>query len=369
MKKAAFLKAGSFSHINNNVFNELTKNFPDFQFDVIDLMPDIYSWDFSLALYHCLREYGNDIIFGKKTLIATFDRTSYYLKKRRKFILDNLTKNRYDFTFQTQSKFDGSIPGVPHFLYTDHTHLANLNYPGFDRSLLLNDQWVDFEAKIYQNATLNFTMSSNISKSVIEDYSCNPEKVVCVYCGSNVKVEECEIFESNRFLKKNILFVGLDWNRKGGPVLAEAFKTIVATYPDATLTIVGCNPRLNLPNTRVLGKVDISKVMNYYNEASIFCLPTTLEPFGIVFLEAMAHKLPVVATNIGAIPDFIHDGKNGYLVDPNNAELLSEALMKLLGSEEKCGSFGEYGHRIFSEQYTWEKTGLRLRDHIMQFVG
>jgi glycosyltransferase involved in cell wall biosynthesis len=212
-------------------------------------------------------------------------------------------------------------------------------------------------------------MSSNISKSIIEDYSCSPGKVACVCCGSNVQVKENEIFDNNRFSRKNILFVGLDWHRKGGPVLAEAFKTVVATYPDATLTVVGCKPRLDLPNCSVLGKIDLPEVKKYFNKASVFCLPTTNEPFGVVFLEAMAHKLPVVATNIGAIPDFIHEGKNGHLVDPNNSLQLSDALIKLLGSEEKCRTYGEYGSRLFWDRYTWEKTGLKLHDNIVPYIS
>ena len=369
LRKAAFIKVGSFSHINNNVIKELIRNFPEFQFDIIDLRPDNYGAEFAKSVFYSLKEYGNDIVFGKKTLKATYDRTYYFFNRRRKFILNNLARNKYAFTFQTQSMFDASIPGIPHFVYTDHTHLENLHYPGFDRRLLLNNKWVACETTIYQNAMLNFTMSSNIRKSIIEDYSCSPGRVICVYCGSNVEVTDNESFDPNRFSKKNILFVGLDWQRKGGPVLAQAFKTVLASHPDATLTVVGCKPKLDLPNCNVLGKVDLTEVKKYFNQASVFCLPTLLEPFGIVFLEAMAHKLPVVATRIGAIPDFIHDSQNGYLVDPNDSKQLSNALIKLLGSEEECKTFGEYGYKLFLDRYTWEKTGLRLRNGIMQCLG
>ena len=103
-------------------------------------------------------------------------------------------------------------------------------------------------------------------------------------------------------------------------------------------------------------------------QASVFCVPTTLEPFGIVFLEAMAHKLPVVATNIGAIPDFVVEDRNGYLVEPNNSEQLSEKIIYLISSPIKCKAFGEFGHRLFWERYTWEKTGIRIRENIMRYL-
>jgi glycosyltransferase involved in cell wall biosynthesis len=212
-------------------------------------------------------------------------------------------------------------------------------------------------------------MSSNISTSIIDDYSCSPDKTSCVYCGANLQVTEDEIFEENRFSKKNILFVGVDWQRKGGPVLEEAFRTVLGTYPDATLTIVGCKPKLNLPNCHIVGRIPLWEAKKYFRQASVFCLPTTLEPFGIVFLEAMAHKLPIIGTNIGAIPDFILEDKNGYMVEPNNSSQLSKKIIDLIGSQEKCKTLGEYGHKFLWSRYTWEKTGVRIRKNIEQLLA
>jgi glycosyltransferase involved in cell wall biosynthesis len=105
-------------------------------------------------------------------------------------------------------------------------------------------------------------------------------------------------------------------------------------------------------------------VEKYYCRASIFCLPTRLEPFGIVFLEAFAHKLPVVATRIGAIPDFVIPGESGYLVEPGEIDGLAQALNQLLGDPEKCRTWGRKGYEIVQENYTWEKVGQRLHETI-----
>lgn len=363
MEKAAFIKYGIFSHINNSVLDELKRNFPDITFDVFDLVPDKYSMDTALSVLHGLTDYGGEILFGPKKLLQTFNRTAYFFNKRREMILRLTANQNYLFTFQTQALFDANLPGTPHFLYTDHTHLENLRYPGYDKRMLVR-KWTNLEKKAYQNATLVFTMSSNISRSLIQDYGCDPSKVVCVYGGSNVRVSEEEPFDPDRYKRKNILFVGLDWERKGGPVLAEAFRQVLKVHPDATLTIVGCKPELDVPNCQVLGRVDLKEVKKNLNKASVFCLPSRLEPFGIAFLEAMAHKLPVVATRIGSIPDFIHEDRNGYLVEPDNPEQVAGALINLLRSEEKCRNFGEYGYRLFHERYTWEKTGRKISDNI-----
>lgn len=365
--KAAFIKMGSFSHINASVHEILAANFPEYDLDVIDVT-ELYRKKHPLVLLSALKVYGLDLLLGKKKLEHTLTRTPYIFRQVKQAVQQKLSGRNYVFTFQTQSIFDFGLPGIPHFTYTDHTHMANLNYPGFKRERLLSRSWIDCERSLYQNAALNFTMSSNISRSMIEDYGCKPEQVACVYSGANVQATEGEAFNEQRFAKKNILFVGIDWQRKGGPVLVDAFKSVLAAHPDAHLTIVGCSPEIELPNCTVVGRIPLPEVKKYFEQASVFCLPTTLEPFGIVFLEAMAHKLPIVATNIGAIPDFVADGQNGYKVEPGNAEQLAEKLIVMIGSPEHCKAFGEFGHRLFWDRYTWAKTGVRMREKILPFI-
>ena len=206
-------------------------------------------------------------------------------------------------------------------------------------------------------------MSQNISTSIVDQYSCKPDKVVCVYAGSNIRVPD-EALENKNYENKNILFVGRNWERKGGPELIEAFKIVLKTYPDARLTIIGSSPKLNIPNCDVLGHVSIEDLSRTYSKTSVFCLPTKLEPFGIVFIEAMAHKIPVVANNIGAIPDFISNNENGFLVEPNNVEQLANALIDLIGNSKKCQKFGEKACQIVNEKYSWEKVGIKLKRNI-----
>jgi glycosyltransferase involved in cell wall biosynthesis len=161
----------------------------------------------------------------------------------------------------------------------------------------------------------------------------------------------------DNYRNQRILFVGVDWERKGGPELAAAFKIVQQRHPNARLTIVGCSPQLELRNCEIVGRVPIEQMKNYYAQASVFCMPTRLEPFGIVFVESLLNKIPIVATNLGALPDIVENGKSGYLVEPNNAAELARALGELLSNAEKCSRFGEYGYRAVLERYSWDATG------------
>lgn len=364
-----FIKLGSFSHTNESILKELYSNFPNHKIEVVDIFKDLITKWNPLLLMHCIKEFGVDILLRRRTISGSVIRTSYFFNHIRKKMIKRSRVNGYLFTFQTQSLFDASIPGVPHFIYTDHTHLENLRYPGFDAKNILTRKWIENEHKIYHNASHIFTMSSNITNSLISDYSCNPKKISCVYCGSNVKVTKDETFSSDRYKEKKILFVGIDWDRKGGPTLISAFKEVSVTNPDATLTIVGCSPDIDLPNCNVIGKLPLNDVKKYFESSSVFCLPTTLEPFGIVFLEAMAHRLPIVATKIGAIPDFVHHGKNGYLVDPNDAQKIAKHVNDLFNDYELARDFGDYGHSLFWERYTWYETGRRIKFIIQKYIS
>jgi len=367
-KKIAFFKTGDFSLINSRVQEILLKNFPEYELVVDDISGILPWWNF-WALYHCLRLYGFSLLTGKRAFANCYWRTPYYFNRIRKMVRQKYAAAPFHFTCQTQSIFDLSLPGIPHFVYTDHTHLANKAYPAFNPNRLYAQSWIDCEKEIYQQAALVFTMSWNIGESLCRDYSCALGKVKIIYCGANVTAQREEHFTDDRYWSKNILFAGVEWKRKGGQILVAAFKKVKVAHPDATLTIVGCSPRVLMPGVNVKGWLPPEKIKTYFEQASVFCLPTRIEPFGVVFLEAMAHKLPVVATAIGAIPDFVKDGENGFLVQPDQIDQLADCIISLLDSPALCKKMGQTGHHLFWERYNWPATGRRIRDHIDQYFS
>jgi glycosyltransferase involved in cell wall biosynthesis len=98
-------------------------------------------------------------------------------------------------------------------------------------------------------------------------------------------------------------------------------------------------------------------------------MPTRLEPFGIAFLEAMMHRLPVVATRIGAIPEIVQDGLTGELVVPGDTDALAKALLGFLGNPARCQRAGEAGYRRATQIYTWEHVAERIRARILPMIG
>ena len=99
--------------------------------------------------------------------------------------------------------------------------------------------------------------------------------------------------------------------------------------------------------------------------ASVFCLPTRAEPFGIAVVEAFHHRLPVVASNIGAMPDLVRNGESGRLVPPDNPAALADALVALLSDPAQCRRMGERGCEIAREHYSWDAVGDKVRAGIL----
>jgi glycosyltransferase involved in cell wall biosynthesis len=89
----------------------------------------------------------------------------------------------------------------------------------------------------------------------------------------------------------------------------------------------------------------IEDVPNVLSVMDIFCLPSLWEAFGIVLVEAMAMRLPIVAANVEGIPEVMKDGETGILVPPQEPEALAAAIMKLLKDKTLAKQMGEAGRK------------------------
>ena len=139
-------------------------------------------------------------------------------------------------------------------------------------------------------------------------------------------------------------FVGQIVPRKGVTTLIAAMPEVIARVPEALLVVVGCAPPdeleyeaecVRLTNSLGLGghvrfvgyRRDVPAFMRTFD---VFALPTRSEPFGKVIIEAMAAGCPVVASNVGGIPEIVTSGDLGTLISPDDPAALSAALLSYL---------------------------------------
>ena len=367
-KRILFIYDGSLSFVNQHVYKLLSERFSDYELDDFNIRANIKQKKrfFLMNAIFFIWEYRADLLFGYKNLRAIKSSlfvTTYMQKLVKQEIARRVADKNYLFTLQTQSQYDASVPGITHYVYTDHTLRANFLYPNVDyRSLLKPNRYLlHTEREIYERASLIFTYSKNIRDSLVSQYDISSTKVHVVGVGYGIASPTS--VEPQKYQNKNILFVGVDWKRKGGDLLIEAFKLVQKEIAEASLTIVGCHPAIDLPNVHVAGRVSPASVCQFYERASLFCMPSHREPFGIVYLEAMVYQLPIVGLPIGALPELVSQGENGYLTQ-SRPEALAERLIFLLQRPEVCQLMGEKGSHIVQKQYGWDKVSQRLAHHI-----
>jgi glycosyltransferase involved in cell wall biosynthesis len=320
------------------------------------------------ALPHALRRGGiGAIVPGRGRFIDAVRRSGWCMERVAGEVEELQESDRYDFSLAIGTVVPNLRPRQPHFVYTDLTIRANAYYPEGGERLKLWEECIPCEEDSLRKASLVFTMSDHVTQSLVEQYGLPRERVVRVNGGCNAP--SVDVTDDSRYERMNVLFVGVDWDRKGGPQLIDAFTKVRRQCPGATLTIIGCSPRVSGPGIRVIGPVSQREVSNYMAKATCFCMASHREPFGIVYIEAMHAGLPVIASDRGATPDFVINGCTGYRVDPNDIDELAGRLNELVSNPDKCRRMGEQARVLVRSQYTWEKTQQKMYQAICKVLG
>jgi len=124
-----------------------------------------------------------------------------------------------------------------------------------------------------------------------------------------------------------------------------------------------------LDNVFFTGFVDETTLKKCYALCDVYVVPSRLEGFGLTVLEAMAASKPVVATNVGAIPEIMKDKENGILVEPNDINSMSNAIYTILQSWMLAKNVGEDNIHFMKDKFNWEKNAKETDKLYMQLAG
>lgn len=225
-------------------------------------------------------------------------------------------------------------------------------------------EWLAMERQTYQAAGRLFPVSEWVRGSLIEDYGVDPARIVVAGAGANFGEE---VLPERRWDQRVALFVGLDWERKGGPALLEAWRQVRQALPDAELWIVGTRREYSTEGdhgVRWFGRIDHAEVADLYLQASVFVLPTLFDPFPHVLREALGQGLPCVSTNTGAIGEIIQDGVDSLLVPTGDPTALARELIAVLQDPKRAETMGRRGHTRMRSEATWERVGDIIAPHL-----
>jgi starch synthase len=254
---------------------------------------------------------------------------------------------------------------IPYYLYCDSNIRMAVrgSATGFSQAAAMTEAEqrvvVERERQVYDGAAGIFTISDRLRRSFIDDFGIAADRVHAVRAGPNFDPAEIP-GDRPSVSQPNILFVGTQFQRKGGDVLLEAFRIVRRAMPAARLTIVGPRDLTiadegvdNVGHLRQDDPAARRRLLDAYASAAVYCLPTRYEPFGISYLEAMYFGVPCIGTDTGAVPEMIIDGETGYLVPVDDAAALADRLLTVLRDPALASRMGDAGRRRAREIFTW----------------
>lgn len=174
--------------------------------------------------------------------------------------------------------------------------------------------------------------------------------------------------QNNSSEVKYILCIAAHNEKKGLDVLLHAYSLLKDTNPLLNLVFVGDGPLRDQleklaavlkvhERTKFLGQKGRDGVVRLLHDCEIFVLPSKSEPFGIVVIEALACKKPVVASAVGGIPEIIENGKNGLLVSPGDPIALANAIKTVIEDHRLSSELAAKGRITVLERFVCEKNG------------
>jgi len=218
-----------------------------------------------------------------------------------------------------------------------------------------------------------------LKKSAINDYDIAPENISVIPYGPNIKTnfskETISDLIQQRITEQRIefLFVGINWEQKGGPKALSVIEELNRKGVDAVLKVVGCTPTLSHKKMKVYGFLDkqnpkeLAKLTELYKKASFFLLPTKAECVGMSFIEAASFGLPAIGTNVGGVPEAVLNNITGLIFNiDENPEVIAQAILEIRKDKSVYEAMCKATFEKYQHEMNWEKWASKFRQTIDQ---
>jgi glycosyltransferase involved in cell wall biosynthesis len=273
-------------------------------------------------------------------------------------------------------------------IVTKNDNPKELN-PNEKAMLRFNSILRSYEKKLMNRSDALIAVSKYTVNELTDLYGISTDKIHVIYNGVDIqkfkprqnKTELREQFglEPN---KKIVLFVGRLYHRKGLELLLRSIPPVLEQFSNVTFVISGTGfkekeeslkniaKELNIENdVKFLGYVADEKLPELYSTADIFVLPAIYENFPFAILEAQSTALPVISTNVGGIPEFLENEKNGFLIEPGDEPMLTQKLLALLQNPDLVKKMGDLGRKMIEEQLSWDIITNQVIDLYHKLLG
>lgn len=265
---------------------------------------------------------------------------------------------------------------IPICYYSDATVAVMLDYyENFShfskRSKRISNE---IEQMAIRKATTQVFSSQWSLNSAINDYGAKHPFLVKM--GANIdeapKIEELiKQYDSTI----SIVFVGVNWQRKGGDIVLDTIDLLCQEGYDVHLTVMGCVPPKTHPNMTVIPflnkskKDELQQFQDILKKAHLFFMPTRADCTPISFCEANAYGLPVITTETGGVPSVIENGVNGFLL-PYNAggPEYAQLIAGLVSDKNKLKELVITSREKYEKELNWGRWGKEMEPILLETV-
>ncbi len=236
------------------------------------------------------------------------------------------------------------------------------------------------ERRSIGKSDITILSSSWAARSVIDYYGADRKKVHVIPFGPNVdnvpsKVDALQVKDRE---KCKLLFVGVEWERKGGQVAFDTMLSLKKMGLNVTLTVLGCTPPddvkdedlIVIPYLNKNIEEESRKFNSLFEESHFFILPTQQECFGVVFCEASAFGLPSLTTDTGGISSAVKNNVNGFrfkLSDGGN-EYASKVYSIFTDYKNKYIPLCVSTRDMYDKELNWEAFGLSIHKLMSDYL-
>lgn len=171
-----------------------------------------------------------------------------------------------------------------------------------------------------------------------------------------------------------LLFVGVNWERKGGAIAVETARLLNEAGIETSLRVVGSQPAGKIPGfVEVIGFINKSseagrqRIVDLFRSADFFILPTKAEAAGIVFAEASSYGLPCVTYATGGVTDYVRNGVSGVCIEPAGpATRFAAEIEKMLESTAEYQGYATRAFQEYKNRLNWESSVRQLVEYCSQ---
>jgi glycosyltransferase involved in cell wall biosynthesis len=282
-------------------------------------------------------------------------------------------QDRADLVLQVGVLFDAGWNGVklPRVIYTDYTAFLASKRPWAGRSPFTREElqkWIALERRSLATAVHIFTRSDLVRTSIIKDYGIPPERVSTVGGGVNFSPLPPPVAHEPED-PPTALFIGKEFYRKGGDLLLCAFARARMVAPNARLLFLTEDTiPAGLPTEGVEfvpPTWERKTIARLYEQAHVLVLPSRLETWGDVLLEAMGFGLPCIGVCGQAMEEVIIHQETGIVIPPEDEQALSQALITLFTNPELRTRWGAAARKRVQTEYSWDRVVERTEDPLV----